>query len=232
MRLYAILLVSFCCMSNFLLAQTKENFNIVSVIDKGSYFYIPKSVWADSVVGVIYQLKIDKNTNFDERPIKLYWISVCNNGYYDLTITPEQIFFSSSHDNPNPDYLFWVIDIDRLQYQQIQKGLKQKPPVGFEDLSKNYGESLIVFYDKKFKDTLSIPNEWNDDIAQQRDIYCKSQTNGQIKKYFSIINSYITKPIKKVSIPVSEMNPKYFSYSKNEIADWMPVKFAPPKIKD
>src|SRR5687768_2442459 len=154
-----ILTAVFCWTFNFLAAQTPGKVVIESTVDKGDYIYIPKSALADSVRKIVYQPKIGKRTNPNKRPINFYWISTCTGGYYNLTVTPEQIFFSSSHDNPSPDFLFWVIDLDSSQFRQIRNGLQQRPPVGFENLSEYYNHSLTVFYDKKFKDTFSIPDE-------------------------------------------------------------------------
>ncbi len=212
--------------------QTKQNFAIATTIDKGDYFYIPASALADTIEGILYQDKTLQKTNYNKRPIEFYWISTCNDGYYNLTITPEQIFFSSTHDNPNPDRLFWVINIDTTQYIKIKRGLENRPPNKFENLSKNYRGSKIVYYDK-FKDSFSIPDEWTDSMLQQHDMYCQLQIKKQLKRYFSIINSYIIDTSKKVAEPVDEVKnnkPKYFSYSKEEMTDWFPVKFEPPKI--
>jgi hypothetical protein len=233
MTLRIILLIIFCSTILNLLAQTKNKFVIAETIDKKDYFYIPKTALADTVKAILYQDKVNKKINPNKRPIEFYWISTCNDGYYNLTITPQQIFFSSSHDNPNPNFLYWVIDIDSLQYKQIKKGLEQKPPYGFENLSKNYRQSLTVFYDKKYKDTFSIPEKWTDTIVQHRDLYCKAQIKAQLDRYSSIVNSYIIDTKMKVQFPTDEqaekMRPKYFSFFKQELYDWVPVKFDPPK---
>jgi hypothetical protein len=223
-----VLLIAFCYAANTLPAQDRAKITIVSAVDKGDYFYIPRSALADTVRGIVCQSK-DKKTNPDKRSIQFYWVSTCNDGYYDLTITPEQIYFSSSHDNPNPNFLFWVTDIDSSQYRQIRKGLQQNLPSGFKDLSKNYGQSLTVFYDDKFKDTFSLPAEWTDSIMLQHDVYCQVQIRRQIERYFSMLNSYINDTAKKLVIPSANMEPKYFSYSRNEIYRWLPVRFEAPK---
>ena len=210
--------------------QTKTKLIIATTIDKGDYFYIPKAALADSVQAILYQEKRIKKVSPGNRSIKMYWISTCNDGYYNLTITPQQIFFSSTHDNPNPDFLLWVIDIDSSQFRQIKTGFKRMKPNGFEDLSKNYEQSLTVFYDNTFKDTFSIPDEWTDDIMSKHNTYCKTQIDSQLEKYLTIINSFLVDRTKEIRIPINSMTRKYFSNRKQEFNDWTPVKFTPPKV--
>lgn len=201
---------------------------IAETIDKGDYYFIPKSALADSIRAIYFQLKIDRKANIDMRPIEFYWNSTCNDGSYNLIITPEQIFFSSSHDNPNPNFLFWVIDIDTLQFRQIRNGLQQKSLKGFNDFSKNYGESVTVLYDSRFKDTFKIPDEWTDAILKRHEVHCDSQIRCQLERYLSIINGYISNPTKKILLPKTQMKPKFFSFSINTIYDWLPVELNSP----
>ncbi|GAA4739277.1 hypothetical protein GCM10023229_18130 [Flavisolibacter ginsenosidimutans] len=214
--------IALICTYSLLLAQQKNKINVASTIDKKDYFYIPASALSDTIQGILYQEKFKVKAATNKRPIKFYWISTCNDGYYNLTITPEQIFFSSSHDNPNPNFLFCVTDIDSIQYNQIRKGL-QKTPQGFENLSKNYNESQTVFFDKKFKDGYRIPIERNNKNMKQQEFYCERQRKLQLKKYFSILNSYISKNNNKIQIPSVKMKPKFFSYFEQELYDWVPT---------
>jgi hypothetical protein len=224
MIIRSVLVALSCLTFNFLSAQTKEKFVIAETVDKGDYYYISKSALVDSVKGILYQRKLDRKADASKRPMQFYWISTCNDGYYNLTITPEQIFFSSSHENPNPDYLFWVIDIDSIQFRQIRTALQKKSPAGFDNLSKYYHGSLTVFYDKKFKDSFSIPEDWIDSITQQHDRYCESQIETQLVRYFSIINSFLP-GAKKIMCPQNKMKSKYFGYSREEIMEWAPARF-------
>jgi hypothetical protein len=214
---------------NFVSAQEKKRSGIVYAVDKGGYFYIPKSALSDNVDGIVYPKSIGRNVDAAKRPIEFYWVSNCNDGYYNLWLTPEQIFFSSSHDNPNPNLLFWVIDIDRMQFEQIRKGFQYKRPPGFTDISDAYEGSMTVFFDSAFKDTFSIPEEWTDSILHDYDKYCEWQIASQLQRYFSIINSYIADPVKRIPIPVSRMKPKYFAGSREQIGSGM-IKFTPPRI--
>jgi hypothetical protein len=229
MKLQVILILVFSILFNCLHAQKKDKLIIAETIDRGDYYYIPLSALSDSVHGICYQSTFERKVNPATRPFKFYWISVCNDGYYSLVITPEQVFFCSSHDNPNPDYLSWVIDIDSVQFRQIQKGIQQKPPKGFENLSKYNHFSQSVYFDKNFKDDFLLPNEWTDSSLKKFETNCTIQIKKQLDRYFAMLNSYITDPQKKISVPGYTLSRKYFSYSKRIIRDWLPVSFKAPE---
>jgi hypothetical protein len=224
-----LLIIGFGLTFTLVPGQSGNKLIIATTIDKGDYFYIPKAALADSVQAVLYQDKMNKKVSPINRPIKMYWVSTCNDGYYNLTITPQQIFFSSTHDNPNPDILLWAIDIEISQFEQIKTGFKQMPPNGFKNLSKNHRQSLTVFYDDAFKDTFSIPDEWTDVAMNKHSIYCKAQINSQLEKYLSIINSYIVAGTQAILVP-TRIKRKYFSDRRQEFYDWTPIKFTPPKV--
>lgn len=234
MRLHQILLITCMLTAASLSAQTGDKLLIAKTVDKKDYFYIPASALADSVQAILYQDNMYQKPAHGKTPIKFYWISACNDGYYNLTVTPQQIFFSSSHDNPNPNFLYWVIDIDSFQFNSVRQGLNKKWPADFENLSKHYDNSYTVLYDKYFKDSFTIADEWNDANRQQYDLHCETQINTQLNRYFSIINSLIADTTRKIHFPDEKerklFKPKYFSYLKDEIFGWVPLKFDPPAI--
>jgi hypothetical protein len=207
-------------------SQTRVASNLVTTLDRGDYFFIPENALANSVDGIVYQDKTLRKVRLNNRPIELTWSSICNDGHYILTITPEQIFFSSGHDNPNPNYLFWVISINRKCYESIRKGLSEKPAKNFVDISKNphtpglFKNESVTFYKDKFNDLTSTASDWSD---AKRAAYCKDQIKQQLDKYFSILNSYVLNSHEKLIYPKSD-SPKLFSYFKEEIKDWLPVK--------
>jgi len=207
-------------------AQASATHNIVTTFDRGDYFFIPQSALANPVEGVIYQDKTLRKVPVKNRPIQLYWTSICNDGYYNLTITPEQIFFWSSHDNPNPNYLFWVIGIDRSRYEAIRLGLAKNTPKNLVDLSKAthapgmFIDKSTTSYRDKFRDLNSIPDDWPD---SKHTVYCEAQVQNKLDIYFTLLNSYTLNSHKKLAYPKSA-SPKLFSYLKEEIIDWLPVK--------
>jgi len=215
-------------------AQTKERLIVANTIDKSDYFYIPKSAFADSVNAVLYQDKTSAKTNPSKTPVQLSWIAFCIDGSYNISITPEQIFFSSSHENPNPNRLFWVIEIDSIQYAQIKKGICKKLPKSFENISKFNLESITAFRDTTYKDSFSSKEKGSDSTNTSSEQNCKQHKWMQLRKCFAILNACITNKDKKITLPdelqAEQMSPKLFSYFKDELLDWLPLSFDPPKV--
>jgi len=228
MRLRLLFVMVLLGAMSFTNAQKKAV--LIQTLDKGSYFYIPSSALADSTDGIIFQEKRFTKATKAQHQIQLTWTSMCTDGYYNIDITPQQIFFHSSHDNPNPNYLFWVMDIDSTQYAFIKKGLKQKPPRGFENQSKYY-KSYMLYWDVKFKDTMQIPDEWTSEQEKLFDTYCDASRKSQLKKIFSVLNKYLPQG-KKLQPPSDEtinlIKPKAFASSRKEVLEYLPTRFTPP----
>lgn len=103
----------------------KKRIIFINTIDRGDYFYIPQAAFSDSIDAVLFQDKGLSRVHPNKRPVVFSWYSNCNDGNYNLTITPEQIFFSSGHDNPNPNYLYWIVDISKEQFEAINEGVRK-----------------------------------------------------------------------------------------------------------
>ncbi|WPV65330.1 hypothetical protein [Chitinophaga sp. LS1] len=67
----------------------------------------------------------------------IYWFAPEIDGSYRLSITQKQLYLYSGHDNPNPNYLYWLVCITPNQYKLINKKIKNskvlfgKPYGGF-----------------------------------------------------------------------------------------------------
>jgi hypothetical protein len=207
---------------------------LVKTIDKGDYFYIPQSAFSDTVDAVLFQDKTLLKVTPTNRPIKLSWTSACNDGDYILTITPEQIFFSSGHENPNPNYLFWVADISRTQFDLIAKGIRKKMPKGFIDItaprtdSLFQDESVYHFFQKGFHEPCTMQKIGNNTNQNKFSTCCDTTISRQLVSYFAILNRYIQIDNEKVQLlnTQSWLNrlPKYFSYFEEEIHDWIGMR--------
>ncbi len=159
-----------CFVTCALRAQQGKS-KIKEVISKDTYNYIPLNYLTDSVKGLVMPIEFypskDKKKNY---PVGIFWNSWCIDGRYEIKITPEQIYLISSHENPNPNFLYWVMNIDIETYNILKKKfLKLKP--WEED----------IFYNSKYD-----KREQNDN-CKNSDNYMEEYTQKVIK----LLNSYI-----------------------------------------
>ena len=207
-------------------AQVPEG-RMVETIKKDGYFFIPESALKDSVLAVVHQFYRPDKKIKNKKVFEFYWHSSCNDGSYKLTITPEQIYFSSGHDNPNPNYLFWVQGISDIQYRQIAKFLRAKAPKGFKDLSNPYPERY-VFYDENYKEDITIPDDWTDEQQNEFHQKCDSAIRGQLIKIYTVFNSMIESEEDKLvvlsKVDMEKTTPKHFGYNKAELEMWVNMR--------
>ena len=98
---------------------------IKEVIDRGKYDYIPPLYLTNSTLGIIHPYRfVEENSELES--FEIFWSSLCTDGRYSLIVTPEQIYLTSGHENPNSSCLFWILSIDSLIYQQILVGFQKK----------------------------------------------------------------------------------------------------------
>lgn len=213
MKKTLLLLLFFIC--NVSIGQ-----QIVNAINKGTYNYFPKTVFSDSTSGVLYT-EIELDNSIDKKHIVLYWISVCNHGYYQINLTPEQIYFTITHENPIPNKIFWIIDIDTIQYTKIKNGLLKQLPSRFIDYSNNYKDKY-VFNDTTYKDNVATPKKWTEKELFQFEETCNSLIFKQLKEYSTILNSYINDSINPVVIPfvIDNKKAKYYSWLQEDLDEW------------
>ncbi len=213
----------------------KKRIIFINTIDRGDYFYIPQAAFSDSIDAVLFQDKGLSRVHPNKRPVVFSWYSNCNDGNYNLTITPEQIFFSSGHDNPNPNYLYWIMDISKEQFEAINKGVRKSAPENFYDVTAPRNDSLFQdeseysYIDTSFQDPCSIPKDWNDTTEHLFNICCDASIVTQLIRFLEILNAYIPIAVKKVILPNGQESldkfPKLFSSSKQAIFYWAPSTF-------
>ena len=198
--------------SNFSFSQ-----EIKEVVYKESYNYIPISYLTDTnTFGIFYPLIINEKgmiSQNGEKEFVIFWYSMCTDGRYDLTITPEQIYLTSRHENPNPNYLFWVHPINNAIYQHILNGF-QKNNIERWYFDSSYNEEK--FLPIKIE---SIENEeyetWNWDN-------CDSLLEAQVDKFFLLMNEFIPNKSQKLDKTkcIFPKNPIFHSSFMQDFESW------------
>jgi hypothetical protein len=198
---------------------------LVKTVEKDGYYYIPETVCGDSVRAVLHPLYHPDRKFKDKKVFEIYWGTSCNDGSYQLLITPEQIFLVSGHENPNPNHLYWVQNLTPNQYNQIVSSLKAQTPDGFEDLSEPYPERY-VFKDMSYKESLTIPEYWTEKHLEEFHSTCEVLKRKQVEKLNNTLNSMIAMDAEKLNLTkfkTNKMTPRLFGYSSESLRDWVKI---------
>lgn len=198
-------------------AQT-DGLKVLKIIDHGNYSYIPQEVRDDSVYAVMFHGPMAASPRGDSVCMELYWISPCNDGYYNLFISPEQIWFTSMHDNPNPNFLFWVMDIDSMVYHKLLNTL-QKAPKGFA--RQNQKSDFLCYYDSSFQTGVQIPEDWNDSIRRDFEVQCLKEQASQLERYRMLLAPCFEPGFQW---PEPFARSKLMAYREQDLLYYLPVK--------
>jgi hypothetical protein len=68
------------------------------------------------------------------QPILLSWTSGFIDGHFTLTVTPEQVYLMSGHDNPNPNHLYWLKPFSKAGFDALQAWLARQQDKRFEGI--------------------------------------------------------------------------------------------------
>ena len=99
---------------------------------------------------------------------EIWWPSTYNDGSLVLTITKRQIYLRSGHNNPNPNYLYWFVNITDEQYKIIDAKIKADK-ILFTPEPSEYSFYRQLFY-SKYKSEKGIPKKWT---KKKQDQYYK-----------------------------------------------------------
>lgn len=181
MKKYLITIILFTLFYTFSLAKEK-NYKPIDL--KQGYEYIPLEYLSDSTT---YGLLISSRMVFDTLKNEIHhdisfvnefsfcWDSYCTDGRYILKVTPEQIYLYSSHENPNPNLLEWVISVDKIVFKTLKQNYKKIKSLDCDD---NF------CFDKKYNDEKFITEKnYSED--------CENLLLKQTKRIINKINKLI-----------------------------------------
>ncbi len=115
----------------------------------------------------------------DNKPmIEISWFSSYIDGTYSIVITPRQMYLRSHHNNPNPNYLYWIAKTDSLNYKLIKKHFDnsklfesvdiQSRPEYIYSFAKHLDENYVNdnWENKMYENLSNIISEINEAIKQ------------------------------------------------------------------
>lgn len=82
----------------------------------GGYFLLPDDILSGKYEYALGLFQTENRQNI----VSFYWDSWNIDGRYILRFSPKQMVLYSSHDNPNPDYIYWSADITEEQFKALK----------------------------------------------------------------------------------------------------------------
>lgn len=93
----------------------------------GGYFLLPDDILSGKYEYALGLFQTENRQNI----VSFYWDSWNIDGRYILRFSPKQMVLYSSHENPNPNYIYWSADITEEQF----KALKAMPQFKYKWMS-------------------------------------------------------------------------------------------------
>lgn len=210
----ALALIVFLLAAPIIYAQ--DRYRIATTELRNGYRYIPPSAVADTTDGVLDTYSLWETR--DKKEIRLSWFSDCTDGSYNLAITPEQIFFYSSHENPNPNSLYWVAPLSPDHYGLIRSKFSKQKRLRTGPTMNNYR----VWF-KKGQAT-KFPTWWDDaSMKNGQDTFCSNALMNHLDRYIEELNGCIPANSQVRPLPhpsaLMETTPKPFYLNREELID-------------
>lgn len=123
------------------------------------YQFIPTNALHDNYDLLIIGFEYDTIKVTNKKSIEISWPSLYIDGRYHLVITPKQIYLRSGHDNPNPNYLYWMTNINGNQFCLIKAYFNSQRIKQLENITidNSYRQSFFFINFKKEK---YLKNDW------------------------------------------------------------------------
>ncbi len=88
------------------------------------------------------------NNKINTNLIEISWPSIYIDGRYILVVTPRQIYLISGHENPNPNYLYWLTNISDTQFNKIKDYLGTTQNSTIHNFTSENSSNLTYYFDK------------------------------------------------------------------------------------
>jgi hypothetical protein len=122
---------------------------------------IPTNALSGDYDFLIIGFDYDTTEVAEKKAIEISWPSLYIDGRYDLVITPKQIYLRSEHENPNPNFLYWITNINREQFELIKNYLNKQNNKKLHDCTNEFSYRQSFFYNSYTKEKFTNKN-WTD----------------------------------------------------------------------
>lgn len=173
---------------------------------------VPFDALTGNYDGVIIPFNIDTSGVKVKTCLSISWSSISIDGGYSIEINPKQIYLRSNHDNPNPNYLFWIDSLSVEQFLIIKKSLNSMNRHKFNKYNNEFEFSQSYGF-KEFIQEKYFRGEYED----------RSYDN--LSKLLNLINKSIKNAKLEIKIPsrkdFDNIKPILISYSDKELEEYL-----------
>jgi len=152
------------------------------------FLYIPENIFDLDYDFIVLDFNTDTSEQVNVIEYQFDWPSNYIDGRFYIVVNPNQIYLRTGHDNPNPDFLLWVKNINREIYNKIKTVISDSSI--FKNSEGSCGERCDIFSFSIYSKEIKSPDEWTEyEIARhQKDYYDKLYMN-----FTKLINIFNTK---------------------------------------
>ncbi len=149
---------------------------------------IPTDVFENKNNVLVIASERDTNIIATKSEIEIFWPSPNIDGQYELVLNSQQIYLRSSHDNPNPNFLYWIDNIDRQQFELIRNYLKNHADNNFRVCINKFSSRESYFFGN-FKREKFLENNFADMLYDNLEVLIEL-----LNKPLKLSNSTVTVP--------------------------------------
>lgn len=191
---------------------------------------IPDSIFSMYIDILHLTFPTDTIESKEKYGYEIWWPSTYNDGSLVLTITKRQIFLRSGHNNPNPNHLYWFINITGDQFKIIEDKINTDKTL-FKQEPSEYTWYKQLFYNK-YKSEKGIPKKWT---KKKEESYYKDWLDKKYKNTDDLISFFDNGLSVDNIIPFVTKNdfeknkPVRVAFSEEDYEEQ--IKFVPPKVE-
>jgi hypothetical protein len=202
MRCSILIFLLLCVTNAFAQGGGEDSLKIIEAKHDSIYHVevLPLSALHGDYDLVIEGFEIITDSTRPMRGFRISWPGTFISGRNLMVINPRQIFLKTEHDNPYPDYLYWIIDIDTMQYRLISRNLFSHLNDKFDDHSNIYLDFYLLTY-KDPAGELSLPDHWTDKEIRKHNMDYRNKLYMNLCRLLRMFNASLTRHGKEIRIP-------------------------------
>lgn len=127
----------------------------------GFFQFIPNDALSGDYDAIFIRHEFDVEKVETKTSLEISWQSTYIDGAYELVFTPKQVYLRSVHNNPNPNYLYWITNINNAQYELIKSFLETYDKKVFDNYTSEYSLRHSYSYKKYIKEKYG-KDDWED----------------------------------------------------------------------